>query len=355
MSTWAADAGAGGSAGLEPVPAGGVPSPAVEVEGLSKRFGRQLALSGVSFQVPRGCLFGLFGDNGAGKTTALRLLSGLLPPSAGRAVVLGLDAFAHAFRLRRLIGHLGQRVVLYPNLTLRQNLKLFGDMRGLSAAEGRRRFAELCERLEIRAEDHQPAGTLPVGVQRRAGLAFALLHRPQVLLLDEPTSGIDGRDQLRLWEVLGEVAAAGATVVVTSHHPEEAEYCEQAALLHEGRLLLCGAPAELKARHVGGARLRIEASPGFPLAQLRGPLESLGFPLEWSARPDGEETLRAFLPDYDDLALSRLRTALSGLCPGALLRVDLPSMEQVFREARRALLAPAQLDEKIIEQNPRGA
>ncbi|MCS6912359.1 MAG: ABC transporter ATP-binding protein [Myxococcales bacterium] len=336
MSTWAAKADAGGSTGSEGASTRDTLAPALEVEGLSKRFGRQVVLSSVSFRVPRGCLFGLFGDNGAGKTTLLRLLSGQLSPTAGRAVVLGLEVCAHAFRLRRLIGHLGQRVVLCPNLTLRQNLKLFGDLRGLSAAEARRRFAELCERLEIRAGDHQPAGTLPVGVQRRAGLAFALLHRPQVLLLDEPTSGIDGRDQLRLWEVLGEVAATGTTVVVTSHHPEEAEYCEQAALLHHGRLLLCGAPAELKSRHVGGARLRIEASPGFSLSQLRAPLESLGFPLEWSARPDGNETLRAFLPNYDDLALSRLRTALSDLCPGALLRVDLPSMEQVFREVRRA-------------------
>jgi ABC-2 type transport system ATP-binding protein len=220
---------------------------AIVAEGLTRRFGDFVAVDDVSFTVRPGEIFGFLGPNGAGKTTAIRMLIGLLPPSEGRAEVAGHDVAREPLEVRRAIGYMSQLFSLYADLTVRENLELFA---GLYDLEGERRDKRIAWALEMAAlveREDGLTGTLPLGLKQRLALGSAVLHEPPVLLLDEPTSGVDPIARRSFWDLIDDLAAGGTTVLVTTHYMEEAEHCHRIALMSQGRLIALDSPDALKA------------------------------------------------------------------------------------------------------------
>jgi ABC-2 type transport system ATP-binding protein len=226
-----------------------MPDTAIRVEGLTKRFGSVAALSGIDLEVPAGTVFGLLGPNGAGKTTAIRVLATVLPPDAGRAEVLGLDVVRDARTVRRRIGLAGQNAAVDGNLTGRENLRLIGRLVHLPRRTAMQRSAELLERFELTEAADRPVKTYSGGMRRRIDLAAALVNRPPVLFLDEPTTGLDPHSRNELWAMIGELVADGTTVVLTTQYLEEADrLASRVAVVDEGRVIANDTPAALKAR-----------------------------------------------------------------------------------------------------------
>ena len=220
--------------------------PAIACRGLAKRFGPIEALRGLSLLVPRGITFGLLGPNGAGKTTCIRLWLGLTRPTAGEASVLGHPLPPRAALPR--IGYMPQDLAVYPDLTVEENLALFGRLVGMDEAAVDRRTGEVLRLVDIAERRGDLAGHLSGGMKRRMSLAAALLHDPDLLLLDEPTVGVDPELRAAFWRYFGVLAGRGKTVLITTHYMEEAARCDRVALLHQGRLLAHGPPREIKAR-----------------------------------------------------------------------------------------------------------
>jgi ABC-2 type transport system ATP-binding protein len=221
----------------------------IEVQDLSRRFGDFLAVRNISFAVAGGEVFGLLGANGAGKTTTFRMLCGLLPPSGGRLRVAGADLRTAPAAARARIGYMSQKFSLYGNLTVRQNLDFFGRAYGLAGGRRRERLAWALEELGLAAFAGAESGELPLGYKQRLALACALMHEPDILFLDEPTSGVDPLARREFWSRINALAEAGVTVLVTTHFMEEAEYCDRLAVMAAGELLTLGTPAEIKARN----------------------------------------------------------------------------------------------------------
>ncbi len=224
------------------------PPVVVEVRDLVRCFGRFRAVDGISFRVHRGEVFGLLGANGAGKSTTFRMLCGLLPPTAGSARVLGFDLARAAARARARIGYMAQKFALYGELTVRQNLRFFAAVYGLARPQRRRRVAELLAEFGLEGVADQRAQGLPLGFERRLSMAVAVIHRPDVLFLDEPTSGVDPLTRRSFWRRILALADGGVTVVVTTHFLDEAEYCDRVAIMDRGRILELGPPAAIVAR-----------------------------------------------------------------------------------------------------------
>jgi ABC-2 type transport system ATP-binding protein len=227
------------------VPAGGA---VIEVRDLQRRFGDFYAVRGVSFNVQRGEIFGLLGANGAGKSTTFRMLCGLLPVSAGEVQVAGLDLRHAAARARGRLGYMAQRFSLYVDLSVLQNLRFFASAYGLSGAHGKQRIAWALEAFEL--ADYANAGCrdLPLGFRQRLAMAAALMHEPDILFLDEPTSGVDPLARREFWQRINALAEAGVTVLVTTHFMDEANYCDRLVIMAEGEVLAEGTPADMKAR-----------------------------------------------------------------------------------------------------------
>src|SRR5437763_8432468 len=222
---------------------------AIRVEGLTKRFGEVTALDGIDLEVPARTVFGLLGPNGAGKTTAIRVLSTILEPDAGRAEVLGLDVVRQAKEVRRRIGLAGQYATVDPNLTGRENLRLIGRLVHLPRQESARRSDALLERFDLTGAADRPVRTYSGGMRRRIDLAAALVNRPPVLFLDEPTTGLDPHSRNEVWAMIGELVADGTTVVLTTQYLEEADrLASRVAVVDEGRVIENDTPARLKAR-----------------------------------------------------------------------------------------------------------
>jgi ABC-2 type transport system ATP-binding protein len=240
-----------------PQPATGGPAAAVSVSGLVKSYGSVRALAGVDLEVPQGTVLGLLGPNGAGKTTIIRILTTLLKPDAGSARVDGLDVVREAARLRERIGLAGQYAAVDENLTGLENLTMVGRLYGERRAAARRRGEELLERFELLEAANRPAKTYSGGMRRRLDLAAALVARPPVLFLDEPTTGLDPRSRLQLWETIEGLVADGTTVLLTTQNLDEADrLADEIAVIDLGRVIAGGTPDELKDR-VGGERLEI--------------------------------------------------------------------------------------------------
>jgi len=220
----------------------------VEVHDLDRRFGKFVAVDHASFSVKRGEIFGLLGPNGAGKTTTFRMLCGLLPPSGGTLTVAGVDVRHASASARQHLGYVAQKFSLYGQLTVGENLAFFARAYGLSGGKGRERIAWALGQFNLEPFVHLPSAQLPGGFKQRLAMAAALLHRPEILFLDEPTSGADPFARREFWQRITLLAAGGVTVIVTTHFMAEAEYCDRAAILDNGKVLAQGTPAELRAR-----------------------------------------------------------------------------------------------------------
>ncbi|WP_026922986.1 daunorubicin resistance protein DrrA family ABC transporter ATP-binding protein [Glycomyces arizonensis] len=241
---------------------------AIEVRGLVKAFGDVRALDGVDLTAPAGSVLGVLGPNGAGKTTAVRILSTLTHPDAGTARVLGLDVVAKADEVRDRIGLTGQYAGLDENLTGEQNLVLIARLLGASRPQAKARAAELLERFDLVHAASRPAGKYSGGMRRRLDLAASVVRRPEVLFLDEPTTGLDPKSRGGLWDVVRDLVAEGTTVLLTTQYLEEADQlADSIAVIDAGRVIASGAPAELK-RMVGGLVLRMRPVRPEALPQL---------------------------------------------------------------------------------------
>lgn len=245
----------------------------VEVENLSCRFGSFVAVDGISFQVPAGSIFGFLGPNGSGKSTTIRMLCGILAPSAGRARVGGFDVASQSVQVKGSLGYMSQKFSLYADLTVEENLDFFAKVYNLPAAEARARKAFLLDRLKLRGREGQITGNLSGGWKQRIALACAMIHRPRILFLDEPTAGIDPVARRDLWDLLFDLAKEGMTLFVTTHYMDEAERCTEVAYIYYGKLIVYGPPIQLKKAEIerAGMSLHVECEPLMPAIDvLRG-------------------------------------------------------------------------------------
>ena len=296
------------------------------MEGLAKRFGEVVALAGIDFEVPAGTVFGLLGPNGAGKTTAIRILTTILAPDGGRAEVLGFDVAREADEVRYRIGLAGQYAAIDQNLTGRENLRLTGRLAQLPGADARARADELLERFALTDAADRPARTYSGGMRRRLDVAAALVQRPQVVFLDEPTTGLDVRSRNALWDLIRELVAEGTTVLLTTQYLEEADrLAHRIAVVDGGRVIANDTPAALKAQ-LGSTVIELgmgEPEPARRASQLL--VERLAAQAEpdgatvWLSSDDGARLLIEVLRLLDDQQLAP-----------ATLAVREPSMDDVF-------------------------
>jgi ABC-2 type transport system ATP-binding protein len=247
---------------------------AITTDRLSRRFGRFLAVSEVTFEVKKGEIFGYLGANGAGKSTTIRMLTGLLAPTSGRATVAGSDVGTDPEGVKSSIGYMSQKFSLYLDLPVVENLRFFGGAYGLFGKALRARIEQALELTNLGGLEQTTTGSLPGGVRQRLALACALLHEPSIVFLDEPTAGVDPASRRSFWRVIKDLASAGTTVFVTTHYLDEAEYCARIGLMVDGRLVALDTPDSLKRTYVPdqvivarGKKLRSAAT---SLEALRG-------------------------------------------------------------------------------------
>jgi ABC-2 type transport system ATP-binding protein len=233
------------------VTAGSPEGPVIEVRGLTRRFGAFTAVDAISFDVAAGEVFGFLGANGAGKTTAIRMLIGLLAPTGGSARVAGFDVATRAEDVKRRIGYMSQRFSLYEDLTVRENITLYGGIYGLSDRAIAERTDSLVRRLDLARDLDTRVKAIPLGWKQKLAFSVAVLHDPKVVFLDEPTGGVDPITRRQFWELIYATAAQGTTVFVTTHYMDEAEYCDRVSIMVDGRIVALGTPAELKTRFGG--------------------------------------------------------------------------------------------------------
>ncbi len=301
---------------------GGMTAPILALDGVRKSFGRTEALAGVSLVVEPGELFGLLGPNGAGKTTLLAILAGLSGPSAGDVRLFG-EAFGPTSRdARRLVGLATQDLAIYPELTARENLRFFGRLYGLRGADLNARIGAMLEAVSLTERADQRAGTFSGGMKRRLNLAVALVHRPKLLLLDEPTTGVDPQSRHHIFERVKELNAAGLTVVYTSHYMEEVQaLCPRIAILDHGRVIACDTRAALLGRLETALLLAMPRPSEEWLAEVRALPGAAS--AEWA---DGN--LRVATPDAAALLPNLLAL---GAAPSGI-EVKAPTLENVFLE-----------------------
>jgi ABC-2 type transport system ATP-binding protein len=272
------------------------PGNAIEAEHLSRKFGGFLAVDDVSFQVEKGEIFGYLGANGAGKSTTIRMLIGLLAPSGGRATVAGHDVGKDPEGVKASIGYMSQKFSLYLDLPVRENLRFFGGAYGLWGPELSRRADEVLEMTGLTGQRDAVTGSLPGGIRQRLALGSAILHRPSIVFLDEPTAGVDPEARRSFWRLIRELARGGTTVFVTTHYLDEAEYCRRIGLMVDGRLVALDTPAALKrawvpdrvllvrGRNLAAGAAALRGSPGVRAAEPFGAgLHLRVDPAAWSA------------------------------------------------------------------------
>ena len=298
--------------------------PAITVEGVYKRFGSIVALDGIDLSVPSGTVFGLLGPNGAGKTTAVRVLTTIIRPDAGRATVLGHDVVHEPDAVRASIGLAGQFAAVDENLTGSENLRLVGKLTHLPPAQVRTRAEQLLETFGLSDAAHRPVRTYSGGMRRRLDLAAALVHRPPVLLLDEPTSGLDPVSRSDLWKVIEELVAEGTTLLLTTQYLEEADrLADRIAVLDGGVIVAEGTPEELK-RLVPGGHIRLEFSDPAELDKAARTFDR--------AASRDDEGLVLEIPG--DGGMRSLRSVLDRLDAGSIdvaaLSVQTPDLDDVF-------------------------
>lgn len=297
------------------------PAPALEVKGLSIKFGDFTAVDDVSFTVRRGEIFGFLGANGAGKTTTIRMLCGLLIPTSGSALVGGLGFEDGGLGIKKIVGYMSQKFTLYNDLTVGENLDFAAGLRKLDPAYAKKRRKELFELIGFHKPLSSKVSQLPGGIKQELALAAAILHDPEIIFLDEPTSGVAPASRARFWELIRRITGLGKTVIVTTHYMDEAEQCGRIALMRTGRLIALGSPEELKKSAFPGPMAEIDLKGSDPkvfipgLEKAAGLLELSPHGMRWHAAFSGKAAMDA---------------ALAALPAGASAAVIKPSLEDVF-------------------------
>ena len=233
----------------------------IRARGLTKRFGSFTAVDGIDFELRRGEAFGFLGPNGAGKSTTIRILCGLLKPTSGRAQVAGYDVARDPEAVRQNIGYMSQKFSLYNDLKVIENLRLFAGLYSVPSNKLKERIEWALTMANLKGQENLITGTLPGGWKQRLALGCAVLHKPPVIFLDEPTSGVDPITRRQFWDLIHQMAEEGVTVFVTTHYMEEAEYCNRLALIFRGKIVALGTPSELKRDSMKGELLLVECEP----------------------------------------------------------------------------------------------
>jgi ABC-2 type transport system ATP-binding protein len=297
---------------------------AIEVRNLTRRFGAFLAVDDLSFEVRRGEIFGFLGSNGAGKSTTIRMLCGLLRPTSGTAIVGGIDVSAEPEGVKRRIGYMSQRFSLYELLTVDQNIRFFGGIYGLTPARLNDRRTFVLEMAGLQGREQTLARDLAGGWRQRLALGCAILHEPSILFLDEPTGGVDPLSRRQFWRLIDTLSTAGITVLVTTHYLDEAERCHRVALIHGGRLAALGTVNDMKSVFAGRPILEVRADRPVDVMRVLDGLSEVEktslFGTAVHAVLRGPEVTR-------DMILARLRA--EGLAVTSIAPV-IPSLEDVF-------------------------
>ncbi|AHX12680.1 ABC transporter ATP-binding protein [Dyella jiangningensis] len=299
----------------------------MHARGLTKRFGQVVAVNKVDLEVPRACVYGFLGPNGSGKSTTIRMLCGLLTPSEGDIEVLGLHIPEQAEELKQHIGYMTQKFSLFDDLSVRQNLEFLATVQGLSRREERTRVDDLLKRYRLDDREEQLAGTLSGGQKQRLALAGAIVHRPELLFLDEPTSAVDPESRRDFWEKLFELADEGTTILVSTHYMDEAERCHRLAILDIGNLVADGTPAELTEKLKGRTFLVRAGTPRKAKEALDGQTDVL------SVAQIGNE-LRVLMRE-GNASIDALRHRLDEAGAQAEVESVPPNLEDVFVVATR--------------------
>jgi ABC-2 type transport system ATP-binding protein len=304
-------------------------SPVISVENLTKRFGDFTAVDSITFHVNRGEIFGFLGPNGSGKTTTIRMKLGLMQPTEGTARVLGMDVSRHKAKILPRVGYMSQRFSLYNDLTVQQNLRFYGRAYGLGGGVLKERMGGALEMAGLSGRERALTGELSGGWRQRLALGVAILHRPEVIFLDEPTAGVDPLSRRAFWDLLYDLVDQGITIFVTTHYMDEAEHCHRLAFIQRGRIIATGSPAEIKRDLMSGQVLEIEpADPVGTVAILRKAADSGRLPLV-------EVELYGSLVHAVAQDMANLRQDIArelrqaGVEPGNMRIVE-PSLEDVF-------------------------
>ncbi len=300
-------------------------SVAVEANGLTKRFGGFTAVDRISFAIEAGTIWGFLGPNGAGKSTTIRMLCGILDPSAGNARILGTDVARYPERVRERIGYVSQKSSVWPDLTVAEHLRFYADMYGDATAHDSG-FRDWLEMFDLVAYRDVLGAALPQGFRQRLAFACAAVHHPEVLFLDEPTAGVDPVSRRRFWDRIGAMSAAGSTIVVTTHYLDEAEHCHRIAFIAGGRIIAEGTPAQLRSDNSYGQA--VEVTTKSPI----GALEAVELLPYVRAATLSEAALHVMLPST--AFIPRLTTALVDAQVDVIdVRPTNASLEDVFASA----------------------
>jgi len=221
----------------------------IKVENLTKKFGDFIAVNAISFEVKKGEIFGFLGANGAGKTTAMKMLIGISKPTSGNAAVAGFDVYKDPDSIKKNIGYMSQKFALYDDLTVKENITFFGGIYGLSRYEIKEKTAKLLEELNLQEISKKLVGSLPLGWKQKISFSVALLHQPKIIFLDEPTGGVDPITRRQFWEMIYKTANEGTTIFVTTHYMDEAEYCDRVSIMVDGKIEALDTPKKLKEKY----------------------------------------------------------------------------------------------------------
>jgi ABC-2 type transport system ATP-binding protein len=307
-------------------------SDVIEVSNLTRKFGSFVAVDSVSFEVHDGEIFGYLGANGAGKSTTIRMLCGLLAPSSGKATVAGIDIAVAPEKVKRTIGYMSQKFSLYSDLSAEENLEFFGGTHGLGGRPLRSRTAEVLAAVGLSGQEKTRTQDMPGGYRQRLALACSILHRPKILFLDEPTAGVDPVSRRSFWGLVRSLASSGTTILVTTHFMDEAEYCDRIGLMVDGRLAALDSSMRLKRTHVPGLMYEVRGLPRGEiswLAALDGVMhvETFGVGFHIRVRPDAP-------------IVSNLAEELGKRAAHAVAEAIEPTLEDVFLEVVRAASRP---------------
>jgi len=299
---------------------------AIDVRNLTKRFGKFTAVDDVTFSVKRGEIFGFLGANGAGKSTTIRMLCGLLQPSAGSATVGGFDILRQTEEVKQSIGYMSQRFSLYNDLSVEQNIRFYGGVYGLRSDRLRSRTEWVLEMAGLEGRERTLTGELSGGWKQRLALGCAILHEPPIIFLDEPTGGVDPISRRNFWELINQLSAGGTTVLVTTHFLDEAEYCNDIILMNAGRLIAAGSPTELKTEHLRNPILEVTLAGGSVVEALE-----LVRSRPWALETSVFGTSLHVMVAEERAGAAAIRAALGeGGFAARTIQPIIPSLEDVF-------------------------